>query len=262
MQDKEQRLREFIKIRVPHYHPDFPFILFWSQKSGCTTLLKWFFYQVNLLDEALTYNHWIHAYDQEIYKREPAYYEKITNSLLKEEKITVKLVRNPYRRAVSQFLILASSKGNAHWAQEWGKIREFFYDDKNSRQGISFKQFLTYLQEADGYDSHFSPQYTTGEEEFVRNYIYLEKFRNQLKRLERKYQLKDSNITKLSTSPHHLSSMMSTKGSFANYKITEDTFTEKNQFPTVESFYDREAIQLVNEIFSDDFNVYGYKKFR
>lgn len=29
--------------RVPHFHKDFPLILFWSQKSGCTSLAHWFF---------------------------------------------------------------------------------------------------------------------------------------------------------------------------------------------------------------------------
>ncbi|MGQ0518212.1 sulfotransferase family 2 domain-containing protein, partial [Bacillus sp. D-CC] len=26
--------------RTPHYHKKFPIILFWSQKSGCTSLAK------------------------------------------------------------------------------------------------------------------------------------------------------------------------------------------------------------------------------
>ncbi|HFJ9467067.1 TPA: RNA methyltransferase, partial [Bacillus cereus] len=32
--------------RVPHFNPNFPLILFWSQKSGCTSLAHWFFYQI------------------------------------------------------------------------------------------------------------------------------------------------------------------------------------------------------------------------
>ncbi|PEC57548.1 RNA methyltransferase, partial [Bacillus wiedmannii] len=41
--------------RVPHFHKDFPLILFWSQKSGCTSLAHWFFYQINLFKEAIKY---------------------------------------------------------------------------------------------------------------------------------------------------------------------------------------------------------------
>ncbi|MEC3122054.1 glyoxalase, partial [Bacillus thuringiensis] len=39
----------------PHYHRKFPIILFWSQKSGCTSLANWFFYQIDLLQTALSY---------------------------------------------------------------------------------------------------------------------------------------------------------------------------------------------------------------
>lgn len=41
------------QARLPHFHEDFPLILFWSQKSGCTSLALWFFYQINLLETAL-----------------------------------------------------------------------------------------------------------------------------------------------------------------------------------------------------------------
>ncbi|HFK1792859.1 TPA: hypothetical protein ACGXGE_005781, partial [Bacillus pacificus] len=34
--------------RVPLFNSNFPLILFWSQKSGCTSLAHWFFYQINL----------------------------------------------------------------------------------------------------------------------------------------------------------------------------------------------------------------------
>lgn len=37
-------MRELLHQRTPLFHEDFPLILLWSEKSGCTTLLKWFFY--------------------------------------------------------------------------------------------------------------------------------------------------------------------------------------------------------------------------
>ena len=33
--------------RFPHFHPDFPLLLFWSPKSGCTSLANWFFFQID-----------------------------------------------------------------------------------------------------------------------------------------------------------------------------------------------------------------------
>lgn len=58
---------EFIMkyARGPHFHQEFHIILFWSQKSGCTSLAHWFFYQINLFKEAIKYNPFIHNYYRE-----------------------------------------------------------------------------------------------------------------------------------------------------------------------------------------------------
>lgn len=37
------------KERIPHFHKDFPLILFWSHRSGCTTLANWFFFKSDYL---------------------------------------------------------------------------------------------------------------------------------------------------------------------------------------------------------------------
>ena len=50
---------------LPLQQPGFPVAVCWSAKSGCTTVLKWFLAQTGLLDEALAYNDWIHAYRQD-----------------------------------------------------------------------------------------------------------------------------------------------------------------------------------------------------
>ena len=34
--------------------------VFFSAKTGCTTLVKWFFTQTGQIDEALAYSHWVH----------------------------------------------------------------------------------------------------------------------------------------------------------------------------------------------------------
>lgn len=144
-----------------------------------------------------------------------------------------KLVRNQYRRSASQFLILASSKGNSHCEQELGNIREFFYHNRNSTRGVSFKQFLDYLQEAETYDNLFGKIYETD------------------RKAEKKISLKRFGRIKLKYlfAPPFLDDV---KGDLRIEKISEDTFTNVNQFPTVESFYDDESIQLVNDLFSED----------
>ena len=42
MNEKVKKIIEY-GARAPHFHPNFPLILFWSQKSGCTSFANWFF---------------------------------------------------------------------------------------------------------------------------------------------------------------------------------------------------------------------------
>lgn len=256
--DNKAILENIIADRIPNYHKDFPVVLFWSQKSGCTSLLKWFFFQIGVLDEATAYNPWPHYYEFEVYKS-PEYKEELTRCLLTQQKETLKLVRDPYRRAVSQFLILSSAKGNPQWEKEWEKVRDFFYQDKGSKKGISFKQFLIYVRDFPGsVDDHFKPQYMEGEELFVQKHIYLEDYSHHIRGLEKKYGLKKSNLQELSNSSHHFSKSMVLKGNFANLEILQDTFIDGN-VPTYESFYNEETIALVNSVYQKDFEMYGYK---
>ncbi|MBY6053358.1 sulfotransferase family protein [Cytobacillus firmus] len=256
---ERQLIEEIIKFRIPNYHKDFPVIFFWSQKSGCTTLLKWFFFQIGLLDSATIYHPWPHFYEEEVFKTKN-YRNEVIDSLISLKKETIKLVRNPYKRAVSQFLILTATKGNPYWEKEWEKIREFHYKDKYSKRGVSFRQFLIYIKEnPNNIDDHFTPQYRLNEEKFVRKYMNLEHFTYQIGVLERKHGLRKSNQEDLAQSPHHLAKSMKLKGKFGNIEFTDETFNETNLFPTYESFYNLETTRLVNEIFHKDFEMYGYK---
>lgn len=249
-----------VRYRAPHFHKDFPIVLFWSQKSGCTTLAKWFYHQIGLLDEAMEYNQWIHAYDQEVYKNKVNYLKAVLPSISSGEKTTIKLIRNPYKRAVSQFLILGTTEG-AYWDKEWEKIRTVIYGNKHSERGITFKQFLTYIRDyRDMADNHFHPQYVAGEEFFVKKYIRLENFSKEIRKLERKYGLKKTDLSQFLQSPHHLSKSMVVNCDFSNVEITKGVFISNRELPTYESFYDSESISMVNSIFHNDFIKYGYKK--
>ena len=244
---------------MPNYHKDFPIILYWSQKSGCTTLLKWFFEQLGILEEAMKYSPWIHYYESQVYKN-GTYPEELIEHILSGQKDSYKLVRNPYKRAVSQFLIFPTTRGLPEWEREWEQIREFFYGDKASKRGITFKQFLIYVRDYPGViDDHLTPQYLDGEENFVQDYIYLERFSTQIKQIEKKYGLKTLDISQLSKSPHHYSENMKLQGNFANFEVVIDTFEKYKQFPTYQSFYNEETLSLVNSIYQKDFEVYGYK---
>ncbi len=246
-------------FRKPHYHRNFPLILFWSQKSGCTSLANWFFYQIDLLQTALNYNPFIHHYEYDIYKSTPAYDVRLGIALRDKQKETFKLVRNPFKRAVSSFVSLIAPPYVEN--PEWQPIRKFLYQDENSPKGISYKQFLYYLLAKDAHtddmNPHFTQQYILGEEAYVTNYIYLEDFDQEMQKLESHFELKSAPINKLSTSWHHQTPAMIYRGNFSEASITDPLFP---RYPTFEGFYDTECIQLVQTIFQNDFDTYRYSK--
>jgi hypothetical protein len=250
LEDK-QILENLIKSYIPLYNKDFPLILFWTPKSGCTTFNKWFFFQIGLLEKVNEVkNGKPHSYRSFVYRKEPEYSQQLTANLLETKKDTYKLVRNPYRRAVSSFLHTIS--------HTW--LLRVFNSDVN--KGLSFKQFLYHLKSlgSDIYqlDRHIAPQYIEGEERFIKNYIYLENFTNQIRKIEEKYGLLSSPLSQLSNSSHHFSNRMVFEGDYAEKILTKELY--KGKFPTYKSFYNKETKKLVEEIFKKDFEVYKYNK--
>jgi hypothetical protein len=68
-------------------HIDVPFIVCWSQKSGCTSVLKWFLYHAGSLDDALQHqelnlNLKIHNYENNVLKARPGYKDDLVDQLL------------------------------------------------------------------------------------------------------------------------------------------------------------------------------------
>lgn len=259
---------QLIKFRKPLWEKNFPFVLFWSQKSGCTTLVKWFFYQIGKLDEALAYHPWIHKYENEVFKKHLTYNEELIKAMNSREKTKIKLVRNPYKRAVSSFLMLSSPavhKNKKHFAhREWVNIRSHFYDDPGSKQGICFYDYLKYLQctgsRINENNPHFAQQYIDGEETYIDHYLQLEKYSEQIKDLEIRYNLKASDTDpRIIDSGHHRLKNTSSKENYSRMEINEKTFLSKKT-PHYMNFYDEESSELARIIFYEDFKSYGYSE--
>ncbi|TWK10744.1 hypothetical protein CHCC20440_1223 [Bacillus licheniformis] len=163
---EDERLNRLIYLYTPLYAEDFPIILFWIPKSGCTTLNRWFFFQNGLLEDVnRRCAGEVHHYRNSIYTQKPNYVKDLLTDLREGKKDTYKVVRNPFRRAVSSFLAAICSPN----------FICLFNSDINT--GLSFTQFLHHLKDLgtdiNAIDRHLGPQYIEGEEEFVTNYIYL-----------------------------------------------------------------------------------------
>ncbi len=254
MLKKEQEIliKKLITPALPLYEEEFPIIFFWSPKSGCTSLIKWYFFQIGLLQKAIDYNPWVHFYRMEVYERQRNYKIKVENQLLNGKKDIYKLVRNPYKRAVSSFLNTLTNK----------QIMNEVAPDSNN--GLSFKQFLYRVKDIgvnrDLINAHIAQQYIEKEEVFIQNYIKLEHFSTNIKAIENKYNLLQSPIKNIINSPHNMSQRMKdiNEGTFADVKMSLESFNKP--LPQYKNFYDYETKNLVRDLFKKDFKKYGYNQ--
>jgi hypothetical protein len=76
------------------YEKNFPLLFFWSPKSGCTSLIKWFFFQIGILQKAVDYNSWVHFYRMEVFEKQENHKLKVVKQLADDNKEVYKLVRN------------------------------------------------------------------------------------------------------------------------------------------------------------------------
>jgi hypothetical protein len=247
---KELAIPGLMAIPLPLFHKDFPIVFFWNPKCGCTSLIKWFYYQVGVLEEANKYAEWIHSYRESIYENQPNHLIDIKDELLDGNKKIYKLIRNPYRRAVSSyFTALAEPKIMNQIAP-------------HIKNGFSFRQFLYRLKEIgverEVVNSHVAQQYIKDEELFIQNYIKLENFNSEIREIEKKYKLLHSPLAEITQSFHHVSQKMTqtVNGPFADVNLFSSI--ESSELPPFQNFYDAETKRLVFELYEKDFIMLGY----
>jgi hypothetical protein len=251
--NREILITKLMAPPLPLYEKEFPLILFWSPKSGCTSLTKWFFFQIGLLQKAIDYDpSSFHQYRGGVYQTQENYKLEIADQLLGDKKDVYKLVRNPYNRAVSSFLATLKNE------QLIKQVAPCYHN------GISFKQFLYQVKNIgvtrDLIDAHIAQQYVEEEELIIQNYVHLEHFRTGIREIEKKYNLLKSPILNIINSPHHMAPKMINKGeqTFADVNMSLETLNKP--LPIYKNFYDEETRDLVREMFKKDFEKYGYNQ--
>ena len=249
--------------RLILHAPDFPLVLLFSEKAGCTSLTKWFLFHIGKLDEATAFHPWVHRYRKEVLCRQPGYEWQSLRLLLFRQKPIVKLVRNPYDRAVSSFLAtlgVAQGRGGGTWA---GKLiaAARAHAGKPPAYALSFEDFLGYLATTgtgrDKLDRHVARQHMAGEERRVDRIIRLERFAEEIRQLESEFNLAPSPLDLITTSRHHRSATRPATASAAHLEITSAQ-VRNGDVPAYESLYTAETRRLVRQCFAADFEAYGY----
>lgn len=103
-------LSSWLRHRTPHYHAEVPFVVCWSQKSGCTVVLKWFLYHAGLLEEAVRYHtgagvNSVQRFAAEVLKGNSDY-RAVLGEKLASGLPAICFVRCPFERAFSSYLHL------------------------------------------------------------------------------------------------------------------------------------------------------------
>lgn len=251
---------------------DFPLVLLFTEKSGCTSLTKWFLFHVGKLQEATDYHPWIHRYRMGVLTRQEGYHKEATRLLREREKPVVKLVRNPYSRAVSSFL---STLNNGHGpaAKDWAHelimaARANAGKPVGDGSALSFHDFLAFVaangSERQQINGHVARQHSAGEERFGARIIKLEQFADDVRQLESEYGLAQSPLDLITSSKHHRSANHNGAPAPAwspDLEISTEQVRRlrKSGSPSYDAFYDDKARRLVRECFAADFEAYGYQ---
>ena len=227
----------------------------WSAKSGCTFAVKWFFLQRGELEKALDYSDWIHDYRTRVYRPSPEYQAGVHRAEFGKMRY-IRLVRNPYARAVSSYLHMIRTVGDHAFHQPFN---DFLGRDIEDEAGASFSHFCDFLLATDvaSCDVHYRQQAHPMEVEGlvdIDHLVHLEQLALELAPVAAKYGLKEYSVDELSSSHHN------TQRSHNTAFVGEEIFrrTAEDVYPEYQAFYNEELSQKIREVYKQDFTRYGY----
>lgn len=265
-----------IDKRTPYHHKSIPFVALWAQKSGCTSIFKWFLWHAGLFADALQYRAEeeglsIHNYEMEVFKRTPGYKKKLLGRLESGAPI-VNFMRCPYARAFSSYMHLHN------------RFYIRFERDGIPNEGLDLRYsilesiygfrvpveypvtFMDYLQWLDSHDistiePHHAGQYTPLYDLPDVVHYRLEDFDEVASALERRFGLEDSSSMRdRFSSPHHIGKSDVDRNSL--YRFLERGVSLSRSPNYLIPLVDRGALQdsaygeLIEHIFQKDIELY------
>ena len=212
------------------------FVVDWSAKCGCTSVLKMWFEHSGQLEEALKYNKWIHKY--RTFKC--GHMKYIPGKTKMHNAVHVKFVRNPYSRAVSSYIHCSRT----------GIL---------GTRGLTFRQFLfNYIPKRGiGSNSHYRPQHMHHGISRYDHVIKIEHMEQGVKMLNEKYNITPP-LNCAHDSAHHVTQKQHVPEAydikFKDFVHDHGPFTT----PTYDSFYNQEIKQQVYKLYQQDVDLYKY----
>ena len=224
---------ERLSWRTPLYSPDVPFAMCWSQKAGCTGVLKWFLFHAGLLQDAMSYEAGksgrvavLHRYENEVLKKAPGYRDALADALAKGLPAFC-FLRCPFERAFSSYLHLHNPLDALYPNRQsptiqlrrallrWRYGREVPLD-----RVVSFAEYLAWLQLQDMHqmEPHHRPQYHPLYDHITVSFYRLEGQRVTSEALENRFGLEstqDMAADLFDSGHHHPKQRLSAKATLA-----------------------------------------------
>lgn len=264
-------LERELTVRSPLYHPDFPVIMMWSEKSACTVAVKWFFHHVGLLDEALSRARWVHVYENEVFKARKGYLADCKKAILSGKPV-IKFVRNPYLRVVSGFLETCNPRvlrEPEHWSTiaRSAVLTELFNTRVELEYAYSFNQFVRWLaaQPPERLDLHLAPQFRPFEAQLNVEVVRLEDSANAFCEVEQRFGLPSTlGNEQIHASGHHHRKRGVTAGKAtllmdAGIPIQRRKTFRLFDFP-VQAIAEAPAGEVIRGVYAQDFSAYDYEQ--
>ncbi len=259
MLKRQHSFSDFYKASKPSpvLNFDKKLAVFFSAKSGCTFLVKWFFFQIGHLTAALDFNHFVHNYREKVYLNSDHFTKSENNFINTKGKdyLKIKVVRNPFERAVSSYIHFLGMLDKQH--PEINNNFGIGYEKMN----YSFADFLNLLStiNVNKCNVHWRQQYQLIERRLKFDHIIdLNNSTEELLKLEDVYKLKKtSDITSLVQSGHHSSGKKTPANQqFCGY--TAFAFAVKKNRPDYKYFYNAALENQVRQIYQVDFEKYQF----
>lgn len=231
--------------------------LLWAAKSASLFSVKWFFAQKGLLDEALDFHPFVHNYRIKVYRYTDEYRRSLSAFMKDPNDFTViKIVRHPLKRTVSSYV--HTNKFN--YADK--QIAKLLDREINRKKRFSFREYIRYLGSVNIYKcnvhcrSQINP-YELMNKIKVDRIIDLEQANIQLKKLEKEFSLKNTDLNKLAESKHH--TQRTDQNDFCGDKIFNFKKRGLNYLPEAKYFYDDDLVNQVGTIYAEEFIRYEYE---
>lgn len=214
-------------------------IMLWTPRAACTVSLHMMFEHmgiVGIMDETMKSHQSIQEYRRNVFYEK---YGRVDRKDLCKDYFIFKVIRNPYARAVSSYSFDPCRDNSFYDFLQILKKYNLKYVD-----GMEINKLATY---------HAIPQYIKGEEQYVNAYIKIENGQDEIDSLINipfgfNFKINDK------TSSHH--AKRTDISSFVGYTSKKAKGPVQPQY---KNFYNDEIKKLVDELYGDDINNYGYK---